>query len=43
LNETPGIHRHRERERETERHGGRGRGGHMAAETVSDCGVLWES
>jgi len=26
-----------------ERHGGRERGGLTAAETVSDCGVLWVS
>jgi len=33
----------RQRERERERHGGRGRGGYTAAETVSDCEVLWVS
>ena len=37
------VHGQRERKRERERHGGRGRGGHTAAETVSDCGVLWVS
>jgi len=36
------IHGQRERE-ERERDGGRVRGGHTAAETFSDCGVLWVS
>jgi len=37
------MHTYTEREREREIDGGRGRGGHMAAETVSDCEVLWMS
>jgi len=31
------VHAYTDRQRERERHGGRGRGGHTAAETISDC------
>ena len=34
---------HGQRERQRQRHGGQGRGDHTAAETISDCGVLWVS
>jgi len=38
-----GIRHHAYTDRERERHGGQGRGDHTAAETISDCGVLWVS